>query len=107
MLTIQVEVDSQRLGGSSLLIPFKDAWLASHSCRELLRQVLDQNLDGSDALVTAVQVSLFCSKKQVIATGFGPCRSTVANASSCMDFTVISIIDAFSTVNFAFKIVAS
>jgi len=106
MLTVQVEVDCRRLGGSSLLIPFQDAWLASHTCRDLLQQVLDQHLGGSDALSTAENVTLFCSKRQEIATGSGPCKSSVANASACMDYTVLSVIDAFSTLYFAFKIVA-
>jgi len=73
-LTIQVEVDSRRLGGRSPLIPFKDAWLASHTCREMLQQVLDQNLDGSDALVNTEQIALFRSKKSDRATECGPCR---------------------------------
>jgi hypothetical protein len=28
MITVQVEVDSRRLDGSSMLIPFKNVWLA-------------------------------------------------------------------------------
>ena len=85
MLTIQVEVDSRRLGGSSLLVPFKDAWLASHTCRELLHQVLNQNSDRSDALVTADQITLFCSKKLDCVTGFGLCRSSLASANQNLD----------------------
>ena len=41
MLTIHVEVGSRRLAGNSILIPFKNAWLASNTCRELLQQALD------------------------------------------------------------------
>ena len=106
MLTIQIEVDSRRLGDSSLSIPVKDAWLASHTRCEMLQQVLDQNSDGSDALVMAEHITLFCSQKLDSATGSSPCRSSMANASTCLDFTVLIVIDAFSTVNFAFKIVA-
>ena len=39
MMTIQVELDSRRLGGSALLIPFADSMLASTTCRELLQVV--------------------------------------------------------------------
>ncbi len=106
MMTLQVEVDSRRLGGTSLLIPFKDVWLASHTCREMLQQVLTENLNEIDVLENAEQITLLVSKRQDNAIESDPCRSSVANATSCMDFTVLAVIDAFSTLYFAFKIVA-
>ena len=105
-ITVQVEVDSRRFGGSSLLIPFKDVWLASHTCREMLQQVLTENLNGVEVLENAEQITCFVSKRQDSTTGSGPCRSSVANATTCMDFTVLAVIDAFSTLYFAFKIVS-
>ena len=106
MMTVQVEVDSRRLGRTSLLIPFKVVWLASHTCREMLQQVLTENLNGVDVLENAEQITLFVSKRQDNTTDSGPCRSSVANATTCMDFTVLVVMEAFSALYFAFKIVA-
>ena len=58
MLEVQVELDSRRIGGSSLLIPFKDIWLASHTLRDFFPQALAQHLGGSTENVT-----LFRSKR--------------------------------------------
>ena len=95
ILTIQVEVNySRRLAGSSLLIPCMDALLVSHTCLELLQQVLNQNFDGSDAMATVEEMTLFCSKESNNnVTWLGPCRSSTGNASACMNFTVLSIIN--------------
>jgi len=95
IITVQVEVDSCRLGGSSLLIPFKDAYLASHTCRDMLQEVLTENRNGVDALENAEQITLFISKRQGSTTDSGPCRSSMANATACMDFIVLGVIDAF------------
>ncbi len=53
LLTIHVEMDSRRLGGSLLLLPFGDAWLSSNTCRDLLSHVLVTTLDRPTALVNA------------------------------------------------------
>jgi hypothetical protein len=53
MLTVQVEVDSRKLGGSALLLPLKDAWLASTTCRQLLQHVLDGNFPDRKAPMVA------------------------------------------------------
>ena len=45
MISILVEVDSKKLGGNMLLIPFEEAWLASNTCREILNNVLVHHLD--------------------------------------------------------------
>ena len=37
MLAVLAEYDSNKLGGNSVLIVFEETWLASNSCRELLR----------------------------------------------------------------------
>ena len=58
LLTVQVELDLRRLGGSALLIPFDDAWLESNPCRQLLKHVLDEQLDESDVLVAADEVKM-------------------------------------------------
>ena len=104
---MQVELNSRRLGGSALLIPFEDAWLESNSCRQLLKHVLDEKLDGSDVLVAADEVKMFCVKQQDNITSSGKktrVEKELANATSCLDLTVMSVIDAFSTLHFTFKI---
>ena len=63
MVTIQVEVDSRKLVCSALLLPVKDVWLASTTCRQLLHHVLDGNFpDRKDALAQAEFVALYCVK---------------------------------------------
>ena len=105
MLTVQVELDSRLLGGSASFLPFKYAWLASTTCRHLLQHVLDDHFtDRQDALAREKNIKLFCVKKSTSSYGSGSCRATLANATTCMDFMVLSVVDAFSTAYFAFKI---
>ena len=67
LTTILVEVDSRRLcGGSMLLLPFHDEWLASNTCRELLLHVLVTHLDRHAALVTGEQINMFCINQEVV-----------------------------------------
>ena len=101
MITVQVELDSRRLGGSALLIPFADRMLASTTCRQLLQQVLTEHLDQPDLLATLEKVSLFVIKQHDNISGSG--RKTrvdkdMANATACMDMTALSVIEAFSTL---------
>ena len=63
MMTIQVELDGRRIGGSALLIPYADTWLASTSCRQFLEQVINERLHQHDALNTTEQVSMFFIKQ--------------------------------------------
>jgi hypothetical protein len=107
MMTVQVELDSRRLGGSALLIPFADSMLASTTCRQLLQQVLTEHLDQPDLLATLEKVSLFVIKQHDNISGSG--RKTrvdkdMANATACMDMTALSVIEAFSTQYFSFKL---
>ena len=48
-----MELDSRRLGGSALLIPFSDDTLASTTYRHMLKQVLDEHLIQPDLLANA------------------------------------------------------
>jgi len=107
IMTIQVELDSRRLGGSALLIPFADSMLASTTCRQLLQQVLAEHLDKPDLLATSEKVSMFIIKQHDNVSGSG--RKTrvdkdLANATDCMDMTALSVIEAFSTQFFTFKV---
>ena len=45
MLAILVELDSKRLGGTMLILPFEVEWLTGNTCRELLHHVLVHHLD--------------------------------------------------------------
>ena len=71
MMTIQVELDSRRLGGSALLIPFADSMLASTTCRQLLQQVLAEHLDKPDLHATSEKVSMFIIKQHDNVLGYG------------------------------------
>jgi hypothetical protein len=66
MITILVEVDSKKLGGNMLLLPFDEAWLASSTCREMLLHVLIHQLDRPTALVAAGHVEMFRAKQEVV-----------------------------------------
>ncbi len=66
MLTILVEMDSKRLGGTMLLLPFEVEWLIDNTCRELLHHVRVDHLEHPTALVTAEVVKLFCTKHEVV-----------------------------------------
>ena len=106
-MTIQVELDSRRLGGSALLIPYADTMLASTTCRQLLQQVLCEHLDEQDLLAAAEKVSMFIIKQHENVTGSG--RKTrvdkdLANATACLDMPALSVIESFSTQYFNFKV---
>ncbi len=105
MLTVQVDLDSRQRGGSALLLPLKDAWLASHTCRQFMQYVLDGHFtDKKDALARAESVALYYVKKPSNISGAGSCRATLANATVCLDLEVLSVIDAFATLHFTFNI---
>ena len=106
VITVLVEVDSRKLGGSMLLLPFEDAWLSSNTCRELLLHVLVTHLERPTALVTAEHVKMFCSKQEVVTESGLSARveKEIANATGCVDMPVLSVIKAFSTLSFTFKI---
>ena len=83
VLTILVEMDSRRLGGSMLLLLFDNAWLASNTCRELLLHVLVTHLDRPTDLVIAEHINMFRPKQEVV-TESGLCarvQKDVANAT--------------------------
>jgi hypothetical protein len=72
-----------------------------------LKHVFDEQLDGSDVLVAADEVKMFCVKQQDNITSLGKksrFEKELANATTCLDLTMMSVIDAFSTLHFAFKI---
>ena len=106
MMTIRVELDNRTLG-SILLIPFTETWLADHSCRQLLENVLSSHLNEPDLLSNAESVKMFCLKQQDTVTGSGK-KSRVdkemANATACLDYNVSLVVDSFSTHSFHFKI---
>ena len=107
MMTIQVELDTRRLGGSALLVPFADTMLASTTCRDLLQQVLIEHLQQPDLLHTAEKVSMFVIKQHDNVSGSG--RKTrvdkdLANATTCLDMSALSVIESFSTQSFNFKL---
>ena len=105
MLTVQVVLDSRKLGGSALLLPLKVAWLASHTCRQFLQHVLDGHFTyRQDALARAESVALVCVKKASIISGSASSRATLTNATTCLDLEVLAVIEAFSTLHFTFKI---
>ena len=107
MMTIQVELDTRRLGGSALLIPFADNILASTTCRNLLQAVLIGHLDHRDLLQSVEKVSMFVIKQHDNVSGSG--RKTrvdkdLANATACLDMFALSMIESFSTLSFNFKL---
>jgi len=107
VLTIQVELDSRRLGGSALLIPFADNMLATTTCREMLESVLSEHLQQPDLLATTEKVSMFTIKQHDDVTGSS--RKTrmdkdLANATACLDMPTFSAIESFSTQSFNFKV---
>ena len=102
-----MELDGRMIGGSALLIPFADTWFASTSCRQFLEQVINEHLHQPDVLSTNEQVSMFIIKQHDNVRGSG--RKTrvdkdLANATSCLDMTVLSISESFSAQYFTFKI---
>ena len=107
MLIVHVELDSRRLGGSLSLIPFADAQLSSHTCRDILQNVLDIHLERPTALLTAEVVHMYCIKQHDTVNGSGRnsrVAKEMANASACIDMKLLSVINAFSKLYFSFKI---
>jgi uncharacterized membrane protein YjgN (DUF898 family) len=74
MITIQVELDSRRIGGIAIIIPYVDNILASTTCRQMLQGVLTDHLQQPDLLATAEKVSMFIIKQQ------DGCHTIVRNA---------------------------
>ncbi len=56
MLSVLVEYDSHKLGGNTLLIPFKETWLATNTCYEVLKFVLTSQLETPKLIFTAQHV---------------------------------------------------
>jgi hypothetical protein len=65
IITIIVDLDSRKLGGSMLLLPFEVRWLESNTCaasywsvvKALLKHVLVENIDRHTALATVEVVN--------------------------------------------------
>ena len=109
MLTVLVEQDSRKLGGNTLLIPFEESWLGNNSCRQLLQFVLNEHLELPDVLV-ASQVKMYCMQQQESASGSGRkarIDKELANATACLDCTVLFVIESFSTQSFRFKMICA
>jgi hypothetical protein len=107
MMTIHVELDSRRLGGSALLVPYADNMQASTTCRDLLQQVLIEHLHQPNLLHTAEKASMFIIKHHDNVFGSG--RKTrvdkdLANATIILDMSALSVIETFSTHSFNFKL---
>ncbi len=64
MLAVLVDCDSRKLGGNTLLIRFKEVYLATHTCRELLQFVLNSYLELPELVSSVEQVTMFCVKQQ-------------------------------------------
>ena len=95
MLTIVVEQDSRKFGGSTLLIEFDKSWLAKNSGRELLANVLCEHLELSDVLASTSQVKIFCMQQQESTLGSGRkvrVDKELANATACLDCKVLYVI---------------
>ncbi len=100
MMTIQVESDTRRLGGITLLIPFSDNILASTTCRNLLMAILIGHLDQPDLLQSVEKVSMIVIKQHDNVSGSS--RKTradmdLANATTCLDMFALFVIESFST----------
>ncbi len=97
VMTIVVQLDSRRLGGSMLLLPFDVAWLSSNTCREMLKLVLIEHLDRPAALATAEVVCMFCTKQEVV-TEYGIAariEREIANATTCIEMPILAVITSF------------
>ena len=106
VLTIVVELDSRRLGGSMVLLPFDVVWLSSNTCREMLKLVLIEHLDRPTALAAAEVVKMLCTKQEVVTESGIAARieREIANATTCIEMSVMTVITFFSTFSFTFKI---
>jgi hypothetical protein len=108
MLTVLVEQDSRRLDGNPFLIPFQESWLTNNTCRELLQIVLNEHLHLPDGLVTASEVKMYCMQQEESTSGSGRkarVNKDLANATACLDYTVMFVIESFFTNSFRFKII--
>ena len=108
MLTILVEQDSRKLGGTTLLIPFQELWLINNTCRQLLQFVLNEHLNLPDVLVGASQVKMFCMQQEESRSGSGRKAHVdidLANATACLDCTVLFVIESFSTNSVRYKVI--
>ena len=108
MLTILVEQDSRKLGGSTLLIPFDESGLANNFCRELHAKVLCEHLELSDVLALASQVKMFCMQQQESTSRSGRKArddKELAIATACLDCKVLYVIESVSTHSFRFGII--
>ena len=108
MLTILVEQDSRKLGGTTLLIPFQELWLINNTCRQLLQFVLNEHLNLPDVLVGASQVKMFCMQQEESTSGSGRKKRVdkdLANATACLDCTCMFVVESFSTQSFRFRII--
>jgi hypothetical protein len=107
MITIQVELDSRRLEGSAMLIPYVESILASTTCRQMLQGVLTDHLQQPDLLATVEKVIMFIIKQQDNVSGYG--RKTrvdkdIANATACMDLSAMPVIESYSTQYFFLQV---
>ena len=97
MITIQVELDSRRLGGSALLIPYADIILVSTTCRHMQQGILTDHLHQPYLLATVEKVSMHIIKQQDNITGSGRkmrVDKDIANATACMDLSAMSVIES-------------
>jgi hypothetical protein len=106
VITIVVELDSRRLGGSMMLLPFGIAGLSSNTCREMLKLVLIEHLDRPTALAIAEVIKMFCTKQEVMTESGIDARieREIANAITCIEMYVMTVTTSFSTFSFTFKI---
>ena len=97
MITIQVELDSRRLGGSAMLIPHADIIWASTTCRQILQGVLTDHLQQPDLLATVEKVSMLIIQQHDNISGSGrktPVDKDIANVTACMDLSGMSLIES-------------
>ena len=95
MLTVVVECDGRKLGGNTLLIPFEETWLAGNTCRDMLQFVLSSHLEQPELLYAAEQVKMFCAKHPEFAQPGSCSKKEIANATACLDSTIIFVIEPF------------
>ncbi len=103
MLSVLVEYDSRKLGGNTLIIPFEETQLATHTCRELLHFILTSQLELPELLSTAQQVKMFCVKQHEFLQAGSGSKKEIANATSCIDYKAIFVIESSLTKSFQFE----
>jgi hypothetical protein len=94
------------LAGSMLLLPFDVAWLSSNTCREMLKLVLIEHLKRPTVLAATEVVKMSCTKQEVVTETSIAARieRKTANATTCIEMFVLTVITSFSTFSFTFKI---